>query len=119
MDEIKKLDETCSHCTVYKKDTPRPKSSLFTSTEFNEVVCMDLKTLSTGDLMLHAIDLFSRFSSTSIVANKHRETIIQYLFDIWISIFGPPKQFFEKIVGRIRNLPRGKFNINLNLNYYE
>ncbi|KAL5272394.1 hypothetical protein ACHWQZ_G000556 [Mnemiopsis leidyi] len=58
--ELKNLDESCENCVVHKRDTPRPKSSLLTATDFNEVVSMDIKQLSTGDLMLHFIDLFSR-----------------------------------------------------------
>ena len=31
--------------------------------------------------MLHFIDLFSRFSSTCIVPNKHRDTVIECVFN--------------------------------------
>jgi hypothetical protein len=92
--ELKKLDETCENCVVNKKDTPRPKSSLLTASDFNEVVSMDIKQLSTGDLMLHFIDLFSRFSTTCIIPNKHRDTIIEGVFKCWITLFGPAGLFF-------------------------
>ena len=88
--EIEKVSENCDLCKCYRRDRSRPKASLLSPGEVNEIVCMDLKTLSTGHLMFHAIDLFSRFSSTTIIADKNRETIINTLFRYWIAIFGRP-----------------------------
>ena len=101
--ELKNLDESCENCVVHKRDTPRPKSSLLTATDFNEVVSMDIKQLSTGDLMLHFIDLFSRFSTTCIVPNKHRDTIISGVFKCWITLFGPAGMFFSDNGGEFVN----------------
>ena len=67
IEELEKLDKTCEQCVTHRRDPPRPKSSMMTASDFNEVVCMDIKKLSTGDLMLHFIDMFSRFSTTCIV----------------------------------------------------
>ena len=101
--EIKKLEDTCNHCKLYKREPNRPKSSMLTSTEFNSVVCMDLKKLETGHLMLHCIDLFSRFSTTCIIEDKHRDTIIKELFKIWITLFGTATQFFSDNGGEFVN----------------
>ena len=101
--EIVKLDESCDHCKVYKRDTSKPKSSLLTSNDFNQIVSMDLKKLSTGHLMLHCIDLFAKFSATCIIPNKEKETIIQALFKIWISIYGASGEFFSDNGGEFVN----------------
>ena len=88
--EIEHISENCESCKVYNKDRSRPKVSLLIPNDVNDILCMDLKTLSTGHLMFHAIDLFSRFSSTTLIPNKNRDTIISALFKFWITIFGRP-----------------------------
>lgn len=101
--EIEKVSTTCDHCQRYRRDRSRPKSSLLSPGEVNEIVCMDLKTLSTGHIMFHAIDLFSRFSTTTIIGDKNRETIINALFRYWISIFGRPNLFLTDNGGEFMN----------------
>ena len=64
---------------------------------------MDLKKLSTDQIMFHAIDLFSRFSSTKIIEDKNRDTIINALFSFWISIFGIPSMLFTDNGGEFLN----------------
>ena len=103
IEELEKLDKTCEQCVTHRRDPPRPKSSMMTATDFNEVVCMDIKKLSTGDLMLHFIDLFSRFSTTCIVPNKHKDTIIEGLFKCWITLFGAAGMFFSDNGGEFVN----------------
>ena len=98
---INELD--CDTCARFKRERPKPKASLMTSSEFNGVVALDLKELSTGDLMIHMIDMFTRFSGTSIIKNKHQNTIIDAMFSIWISIFGRPKLVFNDNGGEFTN----------------
>ena len=64
---------------------------------------MDLKTLSTGHLMFHAFTLFSGFSSTTIIGDKNRETIINSLFRYRISIFGRPNMLLTDNGGEFMN----------------
>ena len=61
------------------------------SKEFNESVVMDIKYCE-NHLVLYLIDYATRFSSAVIIRSKHRNTIISSVFQIWIFIFGPPKQ---------------------------
>ena len=98
---IKDLD--CETCIRFKRERPKPKSSMMMSSEFNGIICLDLKQLSTGDIMIHLIDLFTRFSATSIIKNKHQNTIIDAMFKIWISIFGRPKLVFNDNGGEFVN----------------
>ena len=52
---------------------------------------MDIKYCE-NHLVLHLIDHATRFSSAAIIRSKHKDTIISKVFQIWIFIFGPPKQ---------------------------
>ena len=101
--EIQKLDDKCEQCVTHRRVPPRPKSSMCMSADVNEVVSMDLKKLSTNDWMIHVIDMFSRFSATSIIPDKKAETIIDKLYTIWIVIFGPPKTWFSDNGGEFVN----------------
>ena len=98
---IKELE--CETCIRFRKERPKPKSSMMMSSEFNDIVGMDLKKLSTGHLMIHMVDLFSRFSATEIINNKKQETIIEAMFKIWISIFGRSKLIFSDNGGEFFN----------------
>ena len=103
MKEIQHISENCDHCQRYRRQRTVPKSSLLSPGSVNEIVCMDLKKLSTGHIMFHAIDPFSRFSSTTIIEDKNRDTIINVLFSFWISIFGRPNMLFTDNGGEFLN----------------
>ena len=94
LDQIIKVSEECRICQEYKKPSPRPIAGLPMATEFNEVVAMDLKYIN-GDWILHLIDHVSRFSAAAYLNSKKPEEIIDKIFQIWISIFGPPKRFLS------------------------
>ena len=57
---ILKLDTECENCLRYKKHPVKPKVSIWSSSEINEVLAMDLKFLDNDLIMFHAIDLSSR-----------------------------------------------------------
>ena len=99
--ELKNLD--CEVCKRFKKERPKPKASLLIANDFNDIVGMDLKLLSTGHKMLHLIDLFSKFSGTALIENKRPETIIDRIFEIWVKIFGIPKEIFSDNGGEFVN----------------
>ena len=56
------------------------------------MVALDLKFLDDGKIILHIIDLLSRFSAAILIKNKTKEMIVEIFFRIWISVFGPPEQ---------------------------
>ena len=60
--------------------------------KFNQTVALDLKFLDNGEILVHSIDLLTRFSTAMIVKNKTKEEIVEKFFRMWISIFGPPQQ---------------------------
>ena len=68
---------------------------MLVSNEFNDIICMDLKKLETGQKILHMVDLFTKFSATAIVKDKNPDRIIEAMFKIWIVIFGRPRKVFS------------------------
>ena len=74
--------------------SPHPVVGLPVATEYNEVVAMDLKNFE-GGWMLHLIDDVSRHSVAAFIKSKRKEVIIEHLFKIRISFFGPPSSHFS------------------------
>lgn len=92
----------CDVCKRFNKPPPRPVVSLPLSTQFNEVVSMDLKHVGRHNV-LHIVDTFTRFRSAAVVENKEPDTIIQSLFTAWIGFFGTPKKFLVDNGGEFNN----------------
>ena len=88
---IEEVEKTCDICCKYKRPPSKPVVCFPLSKEFNESVAMDIKYCE-NHLVLHLIDHATRFSSAAIIISKHKDTIISKVFQIWIFIFGPPKQ---------------------------
>ena len=91
-DEIQKVSDSCETCLRYKKPPPRPCVGLPHATEFNQCLAMDIKFFH-GAPLLHIIDHCTRFSASAVLKNKEASTIVQQVFERWISIFGPPQSF--------------------------
>ena len=102
IDHIVQVSKECRLCLEYKKVSPRPVVGLSLATKFNEVVAMDLKHFESV-LIQHLIDHASRFSAAAIIKSKHKEVIIEQIFRIWISIFGPPSSHFSNNGGEFNN----------------
>ena len=65
------------------------------ATSFQQVVAMDLKEYKRKQI-LHLVDLCTRLSAAAtFIANKKKETIVEALFRIWISIYGPSDPVFK------------------------
>ena len=102
LDEIRKVSNSCKICQEYRRPSPRPVIGMPLATEFNEVVAMDLKKFQ-GRWILHLIDHLSRFSAACFLQSKNPEEVIDKIFQIWISIFGPPKRFLSDNGGEFSN----------------
>ena len=88
---IEEVEKTCDICCKYKRPPSKPVVCFPLSKEFNESVAMDIKYCE-NHLVLHLIDHATRFSSAATIRSKHKDTIISKVFQIWIFVFGPPKQ---------------------------
>ena len=94
IEAIKGISQSCDICKFYKKPSPRPAVGMPLASDFNEVVALDLKFFH-GHIILHLIDHVSRFSAASLIRSKKPNDILDSIFKIWISIFGPPKRFLS------------------------
>ena len=76
-------------------DSGRPPVSLPMALEFNETVAVDLHKLEGSLLLLHMIDLFSRYSAGAIITSKLTSVFVDNFLKYWISRFGSPKKLFS------------------------
>ena len=92
--ELKNLD--CDLCKKHGRESPKPKTCLPMADKFNETVAMDLKFLENNEIILHSIDLLTRYSTAVLIKSKESEVIIENFFRSWIAIFGrPSKTLFD------------------------
>lgn len=87
---LDKLD--CDLCKKHRREAPKPKTCLPLADRFNQTVALDLKFLDTEEIVLHCIDILTRFSAATIIPNKSQKTIVANFFKIWIAPFGRPEQ---------------------------
>ena len=114
--EIDDIVENCEVCIKYKKPKPRPIVGLPMGRCFNETIAMDLKEWSYHRKiwLLHIVDHATRYSSSCVIYNKRRETIIENVFKIWIGIFGAPGKILVDNGGEFANEDYLSMGENLN-----
>ena len=100
--QVKEVSRTCQICKQYRRPSALPAVGMPMASEFNEVVAMDIKFLN-GKMILHLIDHLTRYSAAAILSSKKPEEIINKIFQIWISVFGPPSKFFSDNGGEFNN----------------
>ena len=73
-------------------------------TDFNQVMCIDLKEVEHKKTwFLPLIDSVTRYSQACLVHTKHQDEIIRQIYRIWISYFGCPKKFLSDNAGEFAN----------------
>ena len=82
----------CDLCKKHRREAPKPKTCLPLAERFNQTVALDLKFLENGIIILHCIDLLTRFSAAAIIPDKTQESIVSNFFKIWVAPFGRPEQ---------------------------
>ena len=92
-DKISKaLDEMdCEICKKHKKEAPKPQTCLPWADSFNQTIALDLKFLD-SEIILHCVDLLTRFSAATLITNKTKETVGSAFMKMWFGIFGIPEQ---------------------------
>ena len=68
-DEIKALSASCRTCHLHQKTKPKPAVALPTTSNFQEVVAMDLKFFD-GKILLHMIDHTTQLSAYARIPSK-------------------------------------------------
>ena len=64
------------------------------SHDFNGTIAMDLKEII-GRLVLHMIDLATRYSQAKMIPNKKKETVVEAVIKGWICNFGVPNRILS------------------------
>ena len=78
MESVNKIIESCHTCLRYRTPHQKPIISMPTAYAFSESVYLDSKVLD-GVYLLVFVDLYTRFSGETIVANKKTVSIINVL----------------------------------------
>ena len=101
------VKDVCINCTICQKYKPpplKPTVSLPLATEFNQVVCLDLKEYIHNKVwILHMIDASTRYSAARLITTKRKEEIAKKLFEMWISYFGKPGTLMSDNGGEFSN----------------
>jgi hypothetical protein len=74
---------------LWKRPTNKPIASLRLSSQFNQVIQLDLLFIEQM-IVLHVIDECIRWSAGMAIASKKPADILSGLIFVWFRIFGPP-----------------------------
>ena len=92
----------CEICQRFRKTPPKSAVAIPMAKNFNEVVSLDLKNWEDG-YILHIIDMWSRYSASIFIKNKHPQSVIDQLMKRWISTFGTMGAIFTDNGGEFSN----------------
>ena len=102
--------DQCKTCSAFRKSPPRPKVGMPPSSDFNEIVGLDLKVVNKnkGEYILWIVDLFSKMIKGKYIKNKLPATIIEGIISTWIVGDGigpghPSKGFWSDNGGEFLN----------------
>ena len=113
-DMLDQIMEGCEGCVMRRKTPDRPSVALEMASDFNEVICMDLKFW--GDkYILYIIDCFSRYTMGTVIHRKKPECVIDALFKVWIQYFGVPGKVLTDNGGEFSNAEMLEVASQLNL----
>ena len=87
--DLDKVYQKCrsSGLCRFKDRIPRPVAALPLAHDFNDKVALDLKQWN-GKWILHMVDMWSRFTISTLVPRKCPSDIIHAVMSEWCSIFG-------------------------------
>ena len=84
---LEKIHSGCQLCKQFAKTPPRPVVALPLATEFNQVVCMDLKQWE-NKWILHMIDMYTRYTISVFLDRKLATGVIDAVMMNWVGLFG-------------------------------
>ena len=100
------VTDSCDTCDKYRKVRSRPVVSLPFAHDFNDCLALDLKFLTVNNkkyIILHMIDIFTRYSQATIIPAKDKHTVVKAILKQWVGIFGTPQSIFSDNGGEFRN----------------
>jgi transposase InsO family protein len=89
-DHLDKIIDDCEGCLLLKRNPDRPVVSMPMASRFNEKLAMDLKNLSTGEHILHLVDMWSRYTLSFLIERKEPKEVINAFMENWARYFGLP-----------------------------
>ena len=99
---IDALYSRCRICKLFSKTPSRPVCALPVSSDFNEVLTLDLKEFALKPnikYILHMIDAFTRFSLSAFLTRKKPEMVVDNVLTKWVGTFGRPKKIWTDLGG--------------------
>ena len=99
---LKVVRNSCEICKRFSKPAPHPIVSIPIATEFNECVAIDLKSYE-GKYFLVMVDIFTKYCAAVLINDKKPGTIIDGMFQRWISLFGSPTKCLSDNGGEFSN----------------
>ena len=102
IDMIKECSAKCETCIKYSRKNPRPIVGMALSNDFNSTIAMDLKQID-KHIILHIIDLATRYSNAVVIADKRKETVVEAIIRNWVNIFGVPDRVLSDNGGEFNN----------------
>ena len=86
----KQIVDTCQVCRAWTRPTPRAVATSALPTKFNQTVQCDLLFVK-DKIVLHTIDVCTRFTAAEVVADRHTSTLLTALQVSWFRLYGPPR----------------------------
>ena len=86
----RQIVDTCQVCRAWAKPGPRTVTTSSLPTRFNQVIQCDLLFIK-DKVVLHTIDVCTRYTSTELVSNRNTDTLLEALQKSWFKHFGPPR----------------------------
>ena len=98
---LEEIYSKCKTCRLFKRAPSRPVVALPASSDFNEVLTMDLKErkIDRYNYILHMIDAYTRFSVSMWLTRKLTSCVAEGVLTHWVAIFGLPKRIWTDLGG--------------------
>ena len=104
MTRIKRVVNDCKICQKFMKSVCKPRVTLPKSTDFNQVVTMDLKQMG-NKYILQIICSFTKFMQGKVIPNKKLDTIFDAMNAAWNYTVGfPSTGYFADNGGEFSNI---------------
>ena len=87
-EDFDRIIDDCEGCLLLKRNPDRPVVSMPMASHFNEKVAMDLKNLSSGEHILHLVDMWSRYTLSFLIERKDPRDVIDTFMEHWARYFG-------------------------------
>ena len=103
---LEDISNSCDACIRTKRRKPRPQNAIPRTDSPNQIVSLDLKHWKPPgkySYICYMIDMYSRLTLGSFIANKKPESVINSIMNTWVASFGRMKGLHSDIGGEFSN----------------